>query len=70
LRLCFYFDDALCVVDETIWDLDGTITTEFRHDDEDYLKRVSMGLTSGNGPIYGYAGAIDGMAIKVVEPWA
>jgi hypothetical protein len=58
------------VVDETICDVDDTITLEFRHQDEEYLKSVSMGFTGGRSPICGCAGAIDGIAIKIVEPWA
>jgi DDE superfamily endonuclease len=34
------------------------------------LKRVSIGFARGRSPLYGCAGAIDGIAIKVVEPWA
>jgi hypothetical protein len=33
------------------------------------LKRVSMGFVRGRSPLYGCAKAIDGIVIKVVEPW-
>jgi DDE superfamily endonuclease len=58
------------VVDETICGIDETITLVFRHENEDYLKRVSTGFTRGRSPIYSCAGAIDGIAIKIIEPRA
>jgi hypothetical protein len=58
------------IVDETICDIGDTTTLEFRYEDEDYWKRVSMGFARGRSPQYGCAGAIDGITIKVVEPWA
>jgi hypothetical protein len=58
------------VVDETICDIGDTITMVFRHENEEYLERVSTGFTRGRSLIYGCAGAIDRIAIKIVEPWA
>jgi DDE superfamily endonuclease len=70
LAHCVSVSTFFHVVDETICDLDDTITLESRHENEEYLKRVSTGFTRGRSPIYGCAGAIDGIAIKIVEPWA
>jgi hypothetical protein len=50
--------------------LDDTTTMEFRYEDEDYLKRESMGFARGRGPLNGCARAIVGIAIKAVEHWA
>jgi nuclease HARBI1 len=70
LAHCVSVSTFFRIVDETICDIDDTTTLEFRYEDEDYLKRVSVGFARGRSPLYGYAGAIDGIAIKVVEPWA
>jgi hypothetical protein len=58
------------VVDESLCDTDDTNPLEFRHEDEAHLKRVGTGFTRGRDPLHGCAGAIDGIAIKIEEPWA
>jgi nuclease HARBI1 len=70
LAHCVSVSTFFHVVDETVSDIDDTITLEFWYENEQYLKRVSAGFTRGRSPIYGCAGAIDGIAIKIVEPWA
>jgi hypothetical protein len=52
-------------VDETICDIDDTMTLEFGYEGEDFLKRVRMGFTRGRSPIYGCAGAIGGISIQL-----
>jgi hypothetical protein len=70
LAHCVAVSTCFRIVDETICDIDDTTTMEFRYEDEDYLKRESMGFARGRGPLYGCARAIVGIAIKAVEPWA
>jgi hypothetical protein len=70
LAHCVAVSTCFRIVDETICDIDDTTTMEFRYEDEDYLKRESMGFARGRSPLYGCARAIDGIAIKAVEPWA
>jgi hypothetical protein len=57
------------LVYETVCDIYDTTTLEFGYKNEQYLKRVSGGFTRGRSPIYGCAGAIDEIAINIVEPW-
>jgi hypothetical protein len=70
LTHCVSVSTFFHVVDEIICDIDDTITLVLRHESEEYLKRVSTGFPCGRSPIYGCAGAIDEIAIKIVEPWA
>jgi hypothetical protein len=70
LAHCVFMSTFFHVVDETIYYVDDKSPLEIMHEDEEYLKRVSMGFTRGRSPLYGCAGAIDGIAIKIMEPWA
>jgi hypothetical protein len=66
LAHCVSVSTFFHVVDETICDIDDTTTLEFGHENEQYLTRVRTGFTRGRSPIYGCAGAIDGIPIKIV----
>jgi DDE superfamily endonuclease len=61
----FYF-----VVDETLTDLDQTLSIEFPFNSLERLERSSLGFFRGRSPLRGCVGALDGIAIKIFEPSA
>jgi DDE superfamily endonuclease len=61
----FYF-----VVDETLADLDETLSIAFRFRSPEGLEKSSTGFSRGRSPLRGCVGALDGIAIKKIEPSA
>jgi hypothetical protein len=58
------------VVDETLTDLDQSLNIKFPIDNLELLKGSSIEFSRGRSPFTGCAGALDGIAIKIVEPCA
>jgi DDE superfamily endonuclease len=56
-------------VDKMIYELNRVLVIRFPYDDIDYLEKVSTGFRrQGRSPLSGCVGALDGLAIKILEP--
>jgi DDE superfamily endonuclease len=52
-----------------VYMLNNMLDITFKSQDEDYLEQVSAGFRrNGRSPLSGCAGALDGLAVKIMEP--
>jgi hypothetical protein len=58
-----------CAVDKMVYELNKALVIRFPYEDSDYLEKVSTGFgRQGRSPLSGCVGALDGLAIKILEP--
>jgi hypothetical protein len=56
------------IIEATVSDINNCSKLQFPWNDCGRLERISEGFTRGRSPLHGCVGALDGIAIKIVDP--
>jgi hypothetical protein len=54
-------------IDDTVSDINNCLKLKFPWNDRERLEKISEGFTRGRSPLHDCVGALDGIAIKIVE---